>query len=117
DRSSYLYVIWIVTLIALAATLAHGIRAGRRRRAALEPLVIIAAYVIVCGIPYAERHHLSFLSTLPPLAMATVFRMRRARAPLVRAAAPIVVLMLLMIAQPPYHIAIAGWLRRPAEGP
>lgn len=115
DRTSYLYVIWIATLIALAAALAHGIRAAPRRRAALEPLVIVAAYVIVCGISYAERHHLSFLIAVPPLAMATVFRMRHARAAVVRAAAPIVVLMLVMIAQPTYHIAIAGSLRREPE--
>ncbi|HKO55438.1 MAG TPA: hypothetical protein VJ276_06130, partial [Thermoanaerobaculia bacterium] len=53
DKSSYLYVLWLVTLVGLAAALAFGVK-GKRR---LEPLVIIAAYVVLCGISYAERHH------------------------------------------------------------
>jgi hypothetical protein len=116
DKSSYLYVLWLVTLIGLAAALAFGIKAKGRKRGALEALVVIAAYIIICGISYAERHHQAFPTALPPLAIAATWRLFRARSAQLRAAAPIVVVILLMIAQPTYHIAIAASLRR-VDGP
>jgi hypothetical protein len=116
DKSSYLYVLWIVTLLGLAATLAFGLKAKGRKRRALEVLVIIAGYVVVCGISYAERHHQAFTTALPPLAVAATWRLFRARSPQLRAAAPLALAILLMIAQPTYHIAIAASLRR-VDGP
>lgn len=111
-KSTYLYVIWIVNFLALAAALVLGVRGTARRRAALHALIVLSAFVAICCVSYAERHHQHFQFAVAPLVVAAVWRMWRARDPMARLAAPAVTLLVIMIASPTIHIAITAALRR-----
>jgi hypothetical protein len=110
DKSSYLFVIWPVVAIAVAAALARPRRdESPRRRARDEAILIMGVFMVVAAFSYAERHHLYWQFAVAPLAAAAIFRLSRSRA---RALVPAAVLAAIMAAQPTLHVAIVGGLRR-----
>jgi hypothetical protein len=112
DVTSTVYLIWIVTLlVTIAATIVPWSCRGRKRRA-LQPLLVLAVFVLVCGVAYAERHNLHARFAMAPLVAVAIFRLFRARWAMARLAAPMLVLMLLMAGNLTTHVAIVGWLRR-----
>jgi len=116
NKSTYLYMLWIVNFLALVTAIAIGVRASPRRRAALHAVMLISAFVAICCISYAERHHQHFQFAIAPLVVAALWRMWHARDRLMRLAAPIVTLLVIMMASPTIHLAIAASLRR-SRGP
>jgi hypothetical protein len=110
DKSTFLYVVWAIVAIAAGAALVRPRRGeSPRRRARDEAILIIAVFMVVTGLSYAERHHLYWQFAFAPLVAAAIFRLSRSRA---RALVPAAVVAALMAAQPTLHIAIAGALRR-----
>lgn len=116
DKSSYLYVLWPVMMLLVVLALTTRTSTTPRRRAHREAFLIVAIFGVLTAISYAERHHLLWLFVAAPLMSIAIFRLFRSRIPLARAFAPAVVIIVLMMAQPTAHIAIAGALRR-AHGP
>lgn len=111
DKTAYLYVVWVLVALGTSAALLRPRRTGEspRRRARDEAILIIGVFMLVCGVSYAERHHLYWQFALAPLAVAMIFRLSRSR---FRALAPLAALAALMAAQPTLHIAISAGLRR-----
>jgi hypothetical protein len=107
DRGAYLYLVWLGALLLVAMTIA----ARARRR--IEPLVLIALWITLCAISYAERHHLHFQFAVAPLLIVTTFMLFRARQ---RVAAIALTATLFVIAQPTTHVAVLSMLRH-AHGP
>jgi hypothetical protein len=110
DKSIYLIVVWPIVAIAAAAALVRRKRdASARRWARDEAILIVATFMVMAGLSYAERHHPYWQFALAPLGAAAIFRLSRSRA---RILVPAAVVVALMVAQPTQHIAIAGGLRR-----
>jgi hypothetical protein len=110
DKSIYLFVVWTVVAVAAGAALVRPRRdESPRRRARDEAILIIAVFLVITGLSYAERHHLYWQFALAPLVSASIFRLSRSRA---RALVPLAVIAALMAAQPTQHIAISATLRR-----
>jgi hypothetical protein len=110
DKSLYLIVVWPVVAIAAAAALARRKRGVTPRRWARdEAVLVVATFMVIAGLSYAERHHPYWQFALAPLVAAVIFRLSRSRA---RVLVPAAVIAALMAAQPTQHIAIAGGLRR-----
>lgn len=116
DKSAYLYVVWPVMMLLLVVALTTRTVMTPRRRAHREAFLIVAIFGVLTAISYGERHHLLWLFVTAPLISIAIFRLFRSRIPMARAFAPAVVVLVLMMAQPTAHIAIAGGLRR-AHGP
>ncbi|MGH7635870.1 MAG: hypothetical protein ACRENC_19235, partial [Gemmatimonadaceae bacterium] len=112
DKSAYLYVFWPLMMLFVVAALTSRTPVTPRRRAHREAFLIIAIFGVITAISYAERHHLLWLFVAAPLLSITIFRLFHSRIPLARAAAPAMVILALMMAQPTAHIAITGALRR-----
>ena len=115
DKSSFVHVLWFVVLTATAAA-AIPVRTSARRRAAFNALRVLAAFVLVCTISYAELHHLYWQYALAPLICAAIFRLFHSVNGIAHAAAPILVVIAVMIGQPTIHIGIAASLRN-SHGP
>ena len=115
-RTTFLYVLWVVNLLALVVAIVTGLRGTSRRRAATHALMVISAFVAICSISYAERHHQHFQFVAGPLIVAALWRMWFARDRLVRIAAGLATLFVIMIASPTIHIAISAAVRR-TRGP
>lgn len=115
DKSSGMYVLWFVVLIVFAVALALPASGGRRGRR-FDAVRVIAVFVLICTISYAERHHLYFRYVFAPLIVSVIFLAFRSRMPMVRAIAPALVVIVLMIAQPTIHLGIVTEVRR-ARGP
>jgi hypothetical protein len=116
DKSAYLYVFWPVMMLIVVLALTSKTQMTPRRRAHREAFLIVAIFGVITGISYAERHHLLWIFVAAPLISIAIFRLFRSRIPLARAAAPVTVVLALMMAQPTAHIAITGSLRR-THGP
>ena len=115
-RTTFLYVLWVINFLALVTAIATGLRGTPRRRAAVHALMVISAFVAICCISYAERHHQHFQFAVAPLIAGALWRMWFARDRLVRLAAAVVTLLVIMMASPTIHIAIAAAVRR-TRGP
>ena len=116
DKSAYLYVFWPLMMLFVVAALTSKTPMTPRRRAQREAFLIVAIFGVLTAISYAERHHLLWLFVAAPLISISIFRLFRSRLPLARAAAPALIVLALMMAQPTAHIAITGSLRR-THGP
>ncbi|MDP9361363.1 MAG: hypothetical protein M3P29_07930, partial [Acidobacteriota bacterium] len=116
DKSAYLYVLWPVMMLLVVLAMTTRTSMTPRRRAQREAFLIVAIFGVLTAISYAERHHLLWQFVAAPLISIAIFRLFRSRIPLARAFAPAVVIIVLMMAQPTAHIAIAGALRR-SHGP
>jgi hypothetical protein len=108
DKAAYLYVVWVLVALGVSAALLRSRREGRRY-ARDEAILIIAVFMLITGISYAERHHLYWQFALAPLAAALIFRLSRS---CFAHLTPLAVLAALMAAQPTMHVAIAAGLRR-----
>jgi hypothetical protein len=116
DKSSWQYVMWPVMMLLVVLAVTTRTSATPRRRAHREAILIVAIFGVLTAISYAERHHLLWQFVAAPLMTIAIFRLFRSRMPAVRAFAPALLVVVLMIAQPTAHIAIAGALRH-AHGP
>lgn len=106
------YLIWFFALVAIAAGYGYGIRSRKRLSASVEAMLILAFWIVVCGISYSERHHVYFHWIVPPLLIAIAWRLLHARAPIARASAAAFVIVMILLAQPTGHVGIISWLRQ-----
>ena len=101
DRVGFLYLIWCIGVVFAGTTL---IRRPRRR---FEPMVLIAVWMTIAAISYAERHHLYYAMAVAPFVVAATSFTLRGRSAL----APAMVLALIILAAPTTHLGILAWIR------
>ncbi|HEV2719909.1 MAG TPA: hypothetical protein VG323_07795, partial [Thermoanaerobaculia bacterium] len=106
DRGATMYVVWACA--AIFAAVALTMRARRR----IEPLLLIAVWIVAGGMSYAARHHLHFQFAVAPLLAAAAWTLYRLRSRY----AMLAFLALLMLGQFTVHLIVDGWVRT-AEGP
>jgi hypothetical protein len=116
DKTSWQYVMWPVMMLLVVLALTTKTSATQRLRAHREAILIVAIFGVLTAISYAERHHLLWQFVAAPLMTIAIFRLFRSRVATLRVFAPALLVLVLMIAQPTAHIAIAGSLRH-ARGP
>jgi hypothetical protein len=116
DKTSFLYITWIATLVLVATALAMPREPMTRRRARFEALLAIAFLVILTAFSYAERHHLYNHFFTGPLAGVALFLLFRARNAFVRRLAPVAIAVALMAGYPTLHLVIVAMVRN-ARGP
>ncbi|HVR39476.1 MAG TPA: hypothetical protein VMU84_10300, partial [Thermoanaerobaculia bacterium] len=105
-RTSWGYMVWIGALFFTAAALTR--KASRR----IEPLLVVAVFMVLGAISYAERHHLHFQFATAAFLAGLIWLLFRKRS---QYATPAVILALIL-GVPTSHLAIDGWLRR-SRGP
>ncbi|HKS24835.1 MAG TPA: hypothetical protein VJZ76_18715 [Thermoanaerobaculia bacterium] len=106
DRGATMYVAWACAAVFVGAAIV--MRARRR----IEPLLLIAVWIVAGGMSYAARHHLHFQFAVAPLLAAAAWTLWRVRS---RYAA-LAFVALLMLGQFTIHMAVDGWVRT-ADGP
>jgi hypothetical protein len=106
DRGATMYVVWACAAIFTAVALT----ARARRR--VEPLLLIAVWIVAGGMSYAARHHLHFQFAVAPLLAAAAWTLARLRSRW----APLAFLALLMLGQLTVHVIVDGMVRT-AAGP
>jgi hypothetical protein len=107
DRAALPYVLWVINAVAVAVALSL-----RRRTRAGEAMIALSLFALLTTFSYAERHHVYWPAVFAPLIVGAIFRFRR------RAIAIAAIVLLLVIAQPTLHVAIAASLRhtrKPAD--
>lgn len=105
-KPGYLFIVWV------AAAVIAGVALTRCSSRRLEPLLIIAFWIVVASLSYAMRHHMFFEFAVAPLLIGMAWIAIR-RWP---AMTPAIVIVLLMMAQPTTHMAIVNGLRH-SRGP
>jgi hypothetical protein len=105
DRGSWLYLLWIVALLFFVAAVS-----ARRTSRRVDVMTVFAAFIVICFVSYAERHHLHFQYGVPSLLAGALFALRRTRLGLALA------IFLAVLAQPTTHLGIVAWLRH-TRGP
>jgi hypothetical protein len=106
DRGATMYVVWACAAIFV------GVAITLRSRRRIEPLLLVAVWIVAAGMSYAARHHLHFQFAVAPLLAAAAWTLWRVRSRY----APLAFLALLMLGQFTIHIVIDGWVRT-AGGP
>jgi hypothetical protein len=101
-RDVFAYLAWCV------AALFVGVTVTRRVSRRLEPIVILAVFIVVTAISYAERHHLYFEILAPVLAVALILWLLRRRQ---TALAIVTILAAIALAAPTTHLGVIGWMR------
>jgi hypothetical protein len=104
DRAALPYVLWVINAVALAVALSL-----RRRTRAGEAMIALSTFALLTTFSYAERHHVYWPAVFAPLIVAAMFWSRRLSAGKMPALLSSV--LLLVIAQPTLHVAIAASLR------
>lgn len=104
--ASFPYIFWPVTAIAA------GVLLTRPRRRRYEPLLLLALWVVLTAVSYAERHHLYFRVVMPVLIVAGIVELARRRSVL----APAAIVAAIALASPTTHLGVMSWMRR-ARGP
>ncbi len=107
DRDVFAYLFWCAAAVFVGVTITR--RSSRR----VEPLVIVAVFVVVTAISYAERHHVYFGMLACVLVVALILWLLRRRH---HTLAAIAILAMIAMAGPTTHIGVLGWMRR-ARGP
>jgi hypothetical protein len=102
DRDVFSYLAWCI------AALFAGVTITRRVSRRLEPIVIVAVFIVATAISYAERHHLYFEILAPVLAIALVLGLLRRRH---TALAVVTIVAAIALAAPTTHIGVIGWMR------
>jgi hypothetical protein len=106
-RDGFVYVIWCAAAIFAAVLIT------RRPRRRLEPLVLVALWMTVTAVSYAERHHFYYTIAAAPFAVGlAMLVIRRRNAPLTVA----ILLGFLILAAPTTHLGVTDWIRE-ARGP
>jgi hypothetical protein len=106
DRGATMYVVWACAAVFTAVAI--SMRARRR----IEPLLLIAFWIVAGGMSYAARHHLHFQFAVAPLLAAGAWTMARLRSRW----APLAFLVLLILGQFTIHLIVDGMVRT-ATGP
>ncbi|HEX6160629.1 MAG TPA: hypothetical protein VF111_10715 [Thermoanaerobaculia bacterium] len=101
-RETVLYALWCIAAIFAGANI---------RRRAHEPLFLIAFWMMLAAISYAERQHLYWKWLAPAFVAGGVLILLRERHRL----APLALAAAILIAAPTTHLAVAHTFRR-AEG-
>jgi hypothetical protein len=107
DRDVFPYLFWCLAAIFVGITITR--RASRR----LEPILIVAVFVVATAISYGERHHLYFGMLAAVLVVAFIVRLLRRRQ---TAFAALTILATIVLAAPTTHMGVIGWMRR-GRGP
>jgi hypothetical protein len=115
DKTSFLYTLWFAALIGMVITL-HIRPRHVRRRSQLNSLRCVLVFMLICAGSYAERHHLYFQYAVAPVIIACIWWLLRHHGAVAQLMARILIIAVLMIAQPTIHLAIAASLRS-ARGP
>lgn len=102
NRDVFAYLVWGVAAVFLGVTVTR--RVSRR----LEPIVILAVFIVVTAISYAERHHLYFEVLAPVLAVALILWLLRRRH---TALAVVTIVAAIALAAPTTHLGVIGWMR------
>ncbi len=102
DRDVFSYLAWCV------AALFAGVMVTRRVSRRLEPIVIVAVFIMATAISYAERHHLYFEILAPVLAVTLILWLLRRRH---TALAVVAIMAAVALAAPTTHIGVIGWMR------
>jgi hypothetical protein len=97
DRGALSYFFWPAVLIAFAVWLAI-----RRRSRRIDALAVIAAWIVISGVSYAERQHAYFQFLVAPLIVAVSALLLRVRRP---ALAAVLLVIAIVCARP------AAWLQ------
>jgi hypothetical protein len=108
DLGSVHYGLWLVALVIAAVVISRDPVHSRRRS---EPLLLIAIFSLLCAVSYAERHHLYNEFVAAALLTTISWRAFRSRHPLIRAAAPATVAVILMTAQLTAHFSVLTMVR------
>lgn len=138
DKSAYLYLLWIAAALFVATAMTarkpgsneagtlpspHGSEACTERRFQAPPsrlmqeaALIVAFFTMVTAFSYAERHHTYWQFGIPALLAIALYGLTSNRSPLPHAAGALLILVVLVAAQPTTHLAIAASLRR-TRGP
>ena len=107
NRDAFPYIFWGIAAIFAGVMLTR--RASRR----LEPLVILAVFIVATAISYAERHHLYFGMLAAVLVIALILHLVRRRHV---AMATLAIVATIAMAGPTTHMGVIGWMRR-GRGP
>ncbi|MFP5246571.1 MAG: hypothetical protein ACLGH0_07740, partial [Thermoanaerobaculia bacterium] len=106
DRDAFEYLFWCAIAIFVGVTVTR--RVSRR----LEPIVLIAVWMVATALSYAERHHLYFGIVAPIVIVFVVLRLLRRN----RELAVAVIVASMVLAGPTTHLGVLGWMRN-ARGP
>jgi hypothetical protein len=106
DRGATMYVVWACAAVFVGAAIT--MRARRR----VEPLLLVAVWIVAGGMSYAARHHLHFQFAVAPLLAAAAWTLWRLRSRW----APLAFVVLLALGQFTIHLIVDGWVRT-AGGP
>src|ERR1051326_8329006 len=98
DRGATMYVVWACAAIFTAVAITT--RARRR----IEPLLLVAFWIVAGGMSYAARHHLHFQFAVAPLLVAAAWTLARLRSRW----APLAFLVLLIVGQLTVHVIVDG---------
>jgi hypothetical protein len=107
DRDAFPYFFWCIAAVFVGVTITR--RASRR----VEPLVILAVFVVATAISYAERHHLYFGMIAAVLVIALILRLLRRRQ---LTLALLAIAAAIAMAGPTTHMGVIGSMRR-GRGP
>lgn len=107
NRDAFPYIFW-----CLAAIFA-GVMLTRRASRRIEPLVIVAVFIVATAISYAERHHLYFGMLAAVLVVALILHLVRRRHITM---ATLAIVATIALAGPTTHMGVIGWMRR-GRGP
>lgn len=116
DPAVMVYFAWVAAMLAVAVVASGGITARGRRRAQIEATMIIAVWIVVTGISYAERQHIYYHFAVPALAASTAVILLRAKSKASRATGASIAIALFLVSNFLTHAAISTYLRR-ARGP
>jgi hypothetical protein len=110
DRGAFQYLIWIAVLVFFAIVIAAPPKfTSERRRARFDAFIVLASFIVVCAISYAERHHLYYMFVIPAFLAGVMVVLRRS-------AAPLIALIAIILGTPTTHLGIVAWLRH-SRGP
>lgn len=107
DRDVFPYIFWCIAAVFVGVTITR--RASRR----LDPILILAVFVVATAISYAERHHLYFGMLAAVLVVAFIQWLLRHRHTTL---AILTIIATIAMAAPTTHLGVIGWMRR-GRGP
>ncbi|HEY2323182.1 MAG TPA: conjugal transfer protein TraD, partial [Thermoanaerobaculia bacterium] len=106
DQRGMMYLGWIASMVIFAVMLT---RRGARR---LEPLFVMAVFVLATGISYAERQHIYYHFILPGFIATAAYILFRRRSTAARLGGVALVAILVVLTNFTIHFAIDTYLRR-----
>jgi hypothetical protein len=116
EARTFVYFVWIAALLGLGTLLARGIRSRGLRRRQVECMAVVASWIVLAGISYAERQHVYFHFAVIPLVTAFILLLLRARNAATRVAGGAIIAMLIVVGAITSHISVIAIVRE-ARGP